>query len=64
MALQNCVWHFRWQRSEIIMKTHFILVEDDPQQSETIKSAIEHRFRDVEVELLETESAFYEELPI
>jgi len=40
------------------MKTHFILVEDDPQQSETIKSAIKRRFRDVEVELLENESEF------
>lgn len=40
------------------MKTQFILVEDDPQQSETIKSAIERRYRDVEVELLETESDF------
>lgn len=40
------------------MKTHFLLIEDDPQQSETIKSAIKRRYRDVEVELIETESDF------
>lgn len=44
------------------MKTHFILIEDDPQQSETIKSAIERRYRDVEVRLSETESDFYDRL--
>lgn len=44
------------------MKTHFILVEDDPQQSETIQSALKRRYRDAEVELVETESEFYERM--
>jgi CheY-like chemotaxis protein len=36
-----------------------VLVEDDPQQSASIKAAIGHRYRDAEVKLLETESEFY-----
>lgn len=34
------------------------MIEDDPQQSASIKAAIESHYRNVEVELLETESEF------
>lgn len=42
------------------MKDLFILIEDDPQQSATITTAIEGRYRNALVELLETESEFCE----
>jgi DNA-binding NarL/FixJ family response regulator len=41
------------------MKGHIILIEDDPQQSASIKAAIERRYQNAEVELLETEAEFY-----
>lgn len=44
------------------MKTHFILIEDDPQQLESIKLAIERHYPGVEVQTLETESDFYDHL--
>jgi CheY-like chemotaxis protein len=40
------------------MKDIIFLIEDDPQQSASIKAAIERRYRNAEVELLETESEF------
>jgi CheY-like chemotaxis protein len=42
------------------MKETVYLVEDDPQQSATIKDAIERRYNNIKVELLETESEFRE----
>jgi hypothetical protein len=44
------------------MKGHIILIEDDPQQSASIKAAIKRRYRNAEVELLETEAEFYKRL--
>jgi len=44
------------------MKDFILLIEDDPQQSETIKAALERRYGDVQVELVETEADFYTRL--
>jgi CheY-like chemotaxis protein len=44
------------------MKDVILLVEDDPQQSASIKAAVERHCRNAEVELLETESDFYARL--
>jgi CheY-like chemotaxis protein len=41
------------------MKAHILLIEDDPQQSESIKRIIENNFKGVSVTLLETECDFY-----
>jgi CheY-like chemotaxis protein len=41
------------------MKDIILLVEDDPQQSASIKAAVERHWRNADVELLETESDFY-----
>ncbi len=42
------------------MKDRIILIEDDPHQSASIKAAVESHYRNVEVEVLETESEFCE----
>jgi len=44
------------------MKTLILLIEDDCQQSETIKRAIERRYQSVSVELIESESDFCQRL--
>lgn len=41
------------------MKSLALLIEDDPQQSETIKEVVESRYRNLEVKWIETESDFY-----
>jgi DNA-binding NarL/FixJ family response regulator len=46
------------------MKERILLIEDDPQQSSSIKAAIERRYRDLEVEVLETESEFCDRLAV
>lgn len=42
------------------MKDLILLVEDDPQQSESIKRAIQGRYQSADVKLVETESEFYD----
>jgi hypothetical protein len=41
------------------MRDRVILVEDDPEQSASIKAAVRARYRNAEVEILETEGELY-----
>jgi hypothetical protein len=56
---QPGAWLVGIEKRGRLVNKRIVLVEDDPQQSASIKAAIERRYRSAEVKLLETESEFY-----